>query len=168
MIHTFINDDKLVIGQYACNNSPKELLPALFTMRCRSENLPAPAPGRNHAQVIWVDSVNLYTSSLHAAFSGLLGNNPHPEDKGVKADLYHLVERVRDTFAPGHSLADQATPSSGRFYCTRTSRTWHGPSPRAPTLGQALTGRALRLPQAGRATAGLHPAAQEVSVRAPQ
>ncbi len=52
-IHTMINEDKVVIGQYACSNSPKELLAGLLAMRVRLNNLPPPASGRNHAQASW-------------------------------------------------------------------------------------------------------------------
>lgn len=56
----------------------------------------------------YTDCPAVYGSVIKLAMEGRVGVGLHPDDDGIKQDLYHLIERFRDTLMPGHSLTDTA------------------------------------------------------------
>ena len=100
-IHTMLNENKMLVGQWCGGNSAKELVPAFYDLRRRFERLPPPDCGDrcgNHCQVLFSDNPPIYRAAANAAFSGLLGKDLHPGDTGHKQDLYHLVQRFVDSY----------------------------------------------------------------------
>ena len=99
-LHTCLNEHKEVIGQWCGSASTKQLLPALLDLRRRMEQL---SNNKHLGQCWWADDMKLYRGVISAAFDGRVGVGLHPDDSGMREDLWHGAETFDQNLQPGHT-----------------------------------------------------------------
>ena len=66
-------------------------------------------------QVMYVDCHELYGGVIKLAMAGRVGVGLHPDDDGVKVDVYHTIEKIDDHLQPGSLLSLCLESFCGRY-----------------------------------------------------